>query len=393
MMKKRLLALSLIAVLLFGLSLPASAIPFIPERPEKIEQQQPQPQQVPAEKPAPVVVSNISVYLDGKQLAFDSKPVVINGTTLVPMRTIFEALGMDVCWYENSQTILSERSSLNITLKIGSKYAYKNQEEITLLEPPRLINGRTMVPLRFIAEAADCTVEWNGEDAAVAINSPAASKPAVPEATAASDNQISFEPQSLMLPCDCYTFIPVYFEGGGGHYRVDVADPDLLFADWDGEWQDGRVWLYLEPQDIGKTTVTVTLRDKNNKIVDQKQMQVSVGYSTILGTYYEGFAPAVNLGQLLDLLPVGHYLGAGEDAGCEGYYYDWSKLSSSQLQKALGLFDQELKNNGFDFVGNVSDSDEYETLEYVNIKHKITLRLTAVSYSDGSGIVEVLLYK
>jgi|GEM_PF-4393573 len=395
-MHKHITVFSLIIALLLSVSLPALAIPIIPDKPEIVEVKQEQIQQTqnPVKPQVPVVPSDITVYLDGKQLVFDSSPVIINGTTLVPMRTIFEALGMDVLWYDKSQTILADRGNFNVTLKIGCRYAYKNEQKITLIEPPSLINGRTMVPLRFIAEAADCTVDWNSQDSTVAISMPDTSLPALPELSTDNDPYIAFEPQNLLLPYDCYTYIPIYFKGVEGIYDLQVANQDLLVAEWDGEWEDGWVWLYVEPQAVGSTTITFILKDKNNQLLDKKEMNVSVSYSTILGTYYEGYAPAVNLGALLDLLPVGHYHGVGEDAGCDAYYYDWAKLSSDEIAAAMSQFEQELEKNNFDYVGDVSSEvDQYKILEYLNVKQGITIWVTIVGYDDGSTLLKVILFK
>ncbi len=71
--------------------------------------------------------SDILVSIDGEYLNFDVPPTVINGRTLVPVRTIFEALGLEVSWDSETQTISGTRDVLEIKLTINNDLAYKNE--------------------------------------------------------------------------------------------------------------------------------------------------------------------------------------------------------------------------------------------------------------------------
>ncbi len=113
----------------------------------------------------------ISVILDGSQLAFDSPPVIKQGTTLVPLRAIFEALEATVEWDGATKTVTASKEGTTIRLTIGSTVAYKNGGPVQLTVPGQLINGRTMVPLRFISEALGAQVSWEGATKTITINS------------------------------------------------------------------------------------------------------------------------------------------------------------------------------------------------------------------------------
>ena len=63
--------------------------------------------------------SEIRVYLDGIALEFDVSPMIIDNRTMVPMRAIFEALGMEVEWNPYFQMIIASRGTERITLIIG----------------------------------------------------------------------------------------------------------------------------------------------------------------------------------------------------------------------------------------------------------------------------------
>ena len=111
----------------------------------------------------------ISVIVNGKKLEFDQPPVLLNDRTLVPVRAIFEELGAVVMWNDVTQTALAVKGDLQITIKIGVTVMMANDKEITLDVPAQLINDRTLVPLRAIAEALGNTVEWDGATQTVTI--------------------------------------------------------------------------------------------------------------------------------------------------------------------------------------------------------------------------------
>ena len=76
------------------------------------------------------------------------------------MRAVFETLGADVEWEETSNTAVATKDDTTIALQIDNDTMTKNGEEIQLDVPARIINDRTMVPLRAISEALDARVEW-----------------------------------------------------------------------------------------------------------------------------------------------------------------------------------------------------------------------------------------
>jgi len=102
----------------------------------------------------------ITVELYGKLLEFDVQPQIINGQTMVPLRTIFEAVGLEVGWDPNIKQITGIKNGVKIILTVGKKEAYINDKLEILDAPPVIVGGRTLVPVRFIAEAIGLDVEW-----------------------------------------------------------------------------------------------------------------------------------------------------------------------------------------------------------------------------------------
>ncbi|MBW7457045.1 stalk domain-containing protein [Paenibacillus sepulcri] len=113
----------------------------------------------------------IPVFVDGTKLALTPSPVTIKGTTIVPMRTIFNALKASVTWEPATKTIIVVKDRTTITLQLGSSKAVKNGKNVTLAVPPQMIKGATMVPLRFVAEALGAEVKLDSAARVIRITS------------------------------------------------------------------------------------------------------------------------------------------------------------------------------------------------------------------------------
>lgn len=117
----------------------------------------------------------ITVMLDGETLQFPYflDPIMVGDSTMVPMRTIFEALGAEVEWIDNGETqrIIATKDDVVIEMTIGSNIYYKNGDPCELDVPAQLMNDTTMVQLRAVSEALGNYVEWNGEEKKVTISS------------------------------------------------------------------------------------------------------------------------------------------------------------------------------------------------------------------------------
>ena len=111
----------------------------------------------------------IAVQFNGKYMTFDVPPLLINDRTMVPMRAIFEALGCSVSWNDGTRTATGVRNGTTVSLTIDDNIAKIDGEKITLDAPAALINGRTMIPLRFVSEALGASVKWEDETSTVRI--------------------------------------------------------------------------------------------------------------------------------------------------------------------------------------------------------------------------------
>ncbi len=106
---------------------------------------------------------NIYVQFQDKILGFETPPIIENGSTLVPMRFLFEQMGADVEWNGETQIATATLDNKAVTFAIDDTNAEVNNTPATMDVPARLINGKTMVPLRFLSEEMGFEVTWNPE--------------------------------------------------------------------------------------------------------------------------------------------------------------------------------------------------------------------------------------
>ena len=128
------------------------------------------------------VKGKIKVRLNNSLLTLEVDPIITNGRTLVPLRAIFEALGATVDWDGAKQKVCASRASTLVELIIGSLHPTVNGQDWPLEVPAQIVNGRTLAPLRFVAEAFGSQVTWDENTQTVSINSLInASNPSQPE--------------------------------------------------------------------------------------------------------------------------------------------------------------------------------------------------------------------
>jgi len=113
--------------------------------------------------------SDITVTIDGNELEMDVSPVIDNGRILVPLRAIFEGLGMTVDYDSATQTITGSGGENTIILQLNNTLAYVGTATVTLDVPAQSIDGRTLVPIRFVAENCGADVVWNSANMTVEI--------------------------------------------------------------------------------------------------------------------------------------------------------------------------------------------------------------------------------
>lgn len=115
-----------------------------------------------------LVINEFAYMCDGQVKASDTVPVLKNDRTFVPVRLIAESLGYTVKW--NKPKITISKGGFIVTLKIGSKEMFIDGDK-SLMDVAPFIDGnnRTLVPIRFVAEAFNCSVDWIENESKVMI--------------------------------------------------------------------------------------------------------------------------------------------------------------------------------------------------------------------------------
>lgn len=113
--------------------------------------------------------ADIKVYLDNNQINLSGKAVMENGRVLVPMRSIFEAIGASVNWNAANNLVTSSKGDTKIALQISNKNMGLNGKLIALDVAPKIESGRTLVPVRVISESFGYKVNWDSSNEIVHI--------------------------------------------------------------------------------------------------------------------------------------------------------------------------------------------------------------------------------
>lgn len=120
-----------------------------------------------------VLADSPKVYLNGTEMTFESAPYISEERTMVPFRAVFEAVGADVIWDEETQTVIAVKQdgdqSTSVTLQVGKTDAFVNDQKVTLDKAAEITNDFTFVPLRFVMESLGAKVEWDNDSYSVII--------------------------------------------------------------------------------------------------------------------------------------------------------------------------------------------------------------------------------
>ena len=116
-----------------------------------------------------LTIDSKEIVKNGEKSELDVPAQIVEGRTLVPLRAIFEALGASVEWNGETSTVTSEKDGTAVKLTIGENKIYVNGEAKELDVPAQIIESRTMVPARAVAEAYGCAVEWDADTRTVII--------------------------------------------------------------------------------------------------------------------------------------------------------------------------------------------------------------------------------
>jgi len=109
----------------------------------------------------------ISVF--GREIKNDVAPKIVNDRTMLPIRIVAESLGGTVTWNGELQRVTIQKGADVILITIGADTAYVNGTAVKLDAAAFVENGRTYLPLRFVSETLGAQVAWNEAEKTVTI--------------------------------------------------------------------------------------------------------------------------------------------------------------------------------------------------------------------------------
>jgi|GEM_PF-421048 len=194
------------------------------------------------------------VFVDGERLAFSTNPIIKNGSTLVPMRLIFEKLGATVNWNNSSKTVTATKSGVTIVYTIGKSTANVNGKSFTLNQAGEIKDSNTLVPLRFVSESLGSMVGWADKSKTVIISSAVMKKATVTKVVDGDTIDVKFE------------------DGTVERVRlIGVDTPESVHPDADRNSQEGMVTSdYTKAELLNKTVMLefdVGERDQYGRIL------------------------------------------------------------------------------------------------------------------------------
>ena len=116
-----------------------------------------------------LTIGKAEIEANGKAQALDVPAQIIESRTMVPLRAIFEALGASVEWDDATKTVTSVKGDTTVKLTIGQASINVNGEDKALDVPAQIVDSRTLVPVRAIAESFGCDVAWDDATKTVTI--------------------------------------------------------------------------------------------------------------------------------------------------------------------------------------------------------------------------------
>lgn len=111
----------------------------------------------------------LTVYVNGKKQSYDPAPMLVNNRAIVPLRALFETLGAKVNWDDKTRTATASKGNVTISLQLDVAKATVNGKTVKLDAAPQVVQGRIMVPVRFVSETLGAQVVWDNATRSIKI--------------------------------------------------------------------------------------------------------------------------------------------------------------------------------------------------------------------------------
>ncbi len=173
----------------------------------------------------------LQIKVDGTTLEPDVPPMIEEGRTLVEMNAVFSALGADLTWDAETQTVRATKDHIEIILNIDKTTATVQNEPYEMEVPARIVDNRTVVPARFISENLGADVKWDETTRTVTITTHEEEPTIIPKKEIDKipekiENWIDYSSKMMLAQEKSYEdalyLLVTYGEQPTGGYHVDI---------------------------------------------------------------------------------------------------------------------------------------------------------------------------
>lgn len=201
-----------------------------------------------AERVIVLQIDNLQAEVDGRPVALQVPPQIIGGRTMVPVRFIAEALGAEVGYDAAERRITVRLGGSTLEFWVDQARVRRNgAEEIRIDQPPTVVNGRTLAPLRATAELLGGQVAYAAATRTVTLRFPLGAGPGAAFPVLLSDAQFraAFDTGRRQAP-DLGAHIRTGTSASGDTYTLKVLTEWAAAADLG----QGRGGALMEPHDL-----------------------------------------------------------------------------------------------------------------------------------------------
>jgi len=227
--------------------------------------------------------SRITVIANGEEIAFQGQgPVIIDGRVLVPVRGVFEALGFEVDWDGDARVATITRGRDVIIITIGSATFTTNGIAHNLDVPAQIIDGRTLVPIRFPLESVGYNVSWDSQARTARITSGQGITltQAAYALSVYSANGTQMRHPTYVFAGDVFTLVydtlSEFTLSGTTGWNVESSNPDVVWV----ESSLGTSQRRLRTNVLQAGTTTVTLTGRGGRDSDELTITATPAYVT-----------------------------------------------------------------------------------------------------------------
>jgi len=207
---------------------------------------------------------NIKITVNGERISLpDAQPFIDeNGRTQVPVRFVSEALGADVGWDGSTKTVTVEQARNKISLVVGKSEYTVNSKKMEMDTSVIIVEDRTFVPARYVAEALGAEVDWDSKTKTVIINSKNNNTLQEEEVIISKDNIKLEKDESFTEPENFIQMLPE------GKPKQTVDGITIYYFNEAGEFDDNNGMPYVNLSSVTKRYNDLSTKPNTNKGID-----------------------------------------------------------------------------------------------------------------------------